>query len=483
MSRLREQYNSLPVQVKASLWFLICSFLQKGISMITTPIFTRLLNTSEYGQFNVFTSWHGIFAIIVGLSLTAGVHTQGLIKFEKNREAFSSSLQGLTSSLIIIWLLIYWLTKDFWNGITHLNTPQMLAMLIMIWATSAFSFWANEQRVKYAYRMLVVVILLVSFIQPIVSILLVIHLDEKVTARILGMALVEIVLYPWLFINQLHRGKTFYSAKFWKYAILFNLPLVPHYLSQTVLVSSDRIMIENMIGASEAGIYGLAYSISMIMILFNAALGQTLSPWIYQKIKDKRTQDIAPVAYSTLALIAAVNVLLILLAPEIVTIFAPKEYHDAVYAIPPIAMSVYFIYCYDLFAKFAFYYEKTAWIMLATLVGAILNIVLNYYGIGRFGYIAAAYTTLICFFVYSLLHYCLMIRVCKEYNDNIIPYNTKRILLFSLAFVMIGFSGLATYNSNIVRYFVIASMTLGIILLRKHIIRFLHSILAIRKRQ
>ena len=65
MNKLLVKYRSIPVQVKASLWFLICAFLQKGISFITTPIFTRLLSTSEYGQYNVFNSWMNIIIVIV----------------------------------------------------------------------------------------------------------------------------------------------------------------------------------------------------------------------------------------------------------------------------------------------------------------------------------------------------------------------------------------------------------------------------------
>ena len=47
------KYRKCSVQVKASFWFLICAFFQRGISVITTPIFTRLLSTAEYGQYNV----------------------------------------------------------------------------------------------------------------------------------------------------------------------------------------------------------------------------------------------------------------------------------------------------------------------------------------------------------------------------------------------------------------------------------------------
>ena len=48
MGKFLQKYRNMSVQV-GSFWFLICSFLQKGISSITTPIFTRLLTTEEYG--------------------------------------------------------------------------------------------------------------------------------------------------------------------------------------------------------------------------------------------------------------------------------------------------------------------------------------------------------------------------------------------------------------------------------------------------
>lgn len=51
MQKLVKKYTDLPIQVKASMWFFVCAFLQKGISFITTPIFTRLLSTSEYLEY------------------------------------------------------------------------------------------------------------------------------------------------------------------------------------------------------------------------------------------------------------------------------------------------------------------------------------------------------------------------------------------------------------------------------------------------
>lgn len=476
------KYESLPVQVRASLWFLICSFLQKGISVITTPIFTRLMTPSEYGNFGVFNSWLGIITIVMTVSLYQGVHVQGLIKFNNRSNEFSSSLQGLTTTMILLWTIIYYIFLDFWNDLFSLNTIQMLSMFVMIWTTAVFSFWANEQRVKYSYKTLVLVTIAVSIAKPILEIVLILILNDSVTARIIGIVIAEVLGYTWMFIYQLKNGKKYYSAEFWKYALFFNIPLVPHYLSQVVLNSADRIMIQNMVGNSEAGIYNLAYSLALIMTLFNNALSQTINPWIYQKIKEKNEKEIAPVAYSTLLVIAVVNLLLIVCAPEAVAIFAPKTYYDAIWVIPPVAMSVFFMFCYDLFAKFAFYYEKTVFVMIASIVCALTNLVLNYFAIARFGYVAAGYTTLICFLLYASAHYIFMIKVCNLYCEKRYPYNTRIIIAISVIFAVCGFLLLLTYNYPAIRYGAMGTLVIAIIVMRKRISKIASHIISLRKR-
>lgn len=452
MGKVIGKYKGMPVQVKASFWFFICSFLQKGISTVTTPIFTRILSTAEYGQYNVFNSWLGIATIIITLNLSAGVYTQGLVKFDKDQNIFSSSLQGLTLMLVAVWSIIYLLFRDFWNNAFSLTTIQMFAMIFMIWTTAVFNFWASEQRVEYKYRVLVLITLTVSLTKPIIGIVFVLHSEDKVTARILGLVLVELIGYTWMFFSQVSKGRKLYSRKFWIYAIGFNLPLVPHYLSQTVLNSADRIMIKEMVGSDEAGIYSLAYSISLLMTLFNTALMQTISPWIYQKIKANKIKDIAPVAYITLFALAGLNLILILLAPEVVAIFAPRTYYDAIYVIPPVAMSVYFMYMYDLFAKFAFYYEKANFVMIASVIGAVFNIILNYIFIRLFGYRAAGYTTLICYMVYSVCHYIFMNKVCDQFCNGVRPYEQKKLAVITISFLFAGFILLGTYKFPVIRY-------------------------------
>ena len=444
--------------------------------MLTTPIFTRLLTTAEYGQYNVFNSWLGIVGIFVTLRISYGVFSQGLVKYEQDRNIFCSSLQGLETVLVLFWTVIYLLFREFWNGLFSLSTVQMLSMLVLTWSSTAFECWAAEQRVEYKYCTLVIVTLLVSVAKPIVGILFVVLANDKVTARILGLVLVELAGYVSLFVSQIKRGKQVYSGKYWKYALAFNIPLVPHYLSQVILSSSDRIMISSMVGNSQAGIYSLAYSLSSIMLLFNTALMQTISPWIYKKIKGQKINEIEPIAYISLVFIAVVNLLLILIAPEAVAVFAPKTYREAIYVIPPVAMSVFFMYSYDLFAKFAFYYEKTKMIMAASCIGAALNILLNYIFIKRYGYIAAGYTTLVCYIVYAVAHYFMMNMVCKKFCGGIKPYKGIYIGGIAVLFLIFGFLLLFTYDYAPIRYSLIVAVIIITVLNREKIIRILVNI-------
>lgn len=467
IKRILKKYNKLSLQIKATFWFFICSVLQRGISVITTPIFTRLLTTAEYGQYSVFNSWLSIVQIIVTLQLTSGVYTMGIVKFKEEEKVFTSSLQGLNLILCVVWTGIYLLLHDFWNQLLSLTTVQMLAMLVMIWSSTSFTFWMTTQRNQFRYHKLVLVTLIVSIAKPIVSIFFVLNAEDKVTARILGLALVEVIAYSGFFVAQMIRGKKFYSGKFWKYAVLFNLPLLPHYLSNTILGSSDRIMIQNMVGVSEAGIYSLAYSISQIMQLVNDSLNKTMSPWLYQKIREKNYKAMSKVVYPSLVLIAIANLALIAIAPEIVAIFAPPEYSEAIYVIPPVAMSLFATYLYLCFAPFEFYFEKRIWTTIGTLTSAVANIILNYIFIQLYGYQAAGYTTLVCYLINSIMHYFFMRQVCRTYLDDIKPYDPQILVAIAVVFMGIGFLYIPLYSNVVARYVFTAVLLLILFTNRK----------------
>ena len=123
-------------------------------------------------------------------------------------------------------------------------------------------------------------------------------------------------------------------------------------------------------------------------------LQNTINPWIFQRIKSSEFDKIGGAAYLTSALVAGAGLCLTCVAPEVVRIFAPSDYHEAVWIIPPLVASVYFTYLYSLFSDFEYYYEAKGNILAASIAGGLINIVLNYIFIRRYGYLAAGWTTI-----------------------------------------------------------------------------------------
>ncbi|MDD6919779.1 MAG: oligosaccharide flippase family protein [Eubacteriales bacterium] len=452
-NKLIDRYSKLPKQAKASFWFLICMILQKGINILTTPIFTRLLNPELYGEYSSFTSWESILAVFVTLKLTSGVYTQGLVKFHEKKAEFSVAMQGLSTFIIFCFSIVYALFYQFFNNIFGLNTYQMISLFVILWTGEIFSFWLCEKRVEYEYKFLVIISIIVSVAKPLAGIFAILAFDEKVTARIISMAVINLIFYTPFLIVKFREKKPFISRKIWKYALVFNLPLIPHYLSQTVLSKADVIMIRDMIGVDKAGIYNLAYQLAMILLIINSAMMQTMTPWIYGKIRDKQIGDIKGVAYLSLVAIAILNLLLIVFAPEVIMVFAPPEFYEAIWIIPPIAMSGVFIFSYDLFSSYQFYFEKTFFVMIASIAGAAINIALNYIFIPIYGYMVAGYTTLVCYIFYAFGHYVFMNKICREKFPDTKPYDIKILLIIYITFMLISFAIMFTYSNIVLRIF------------------------------
>ncbi len=183
----------------------------------------------------------------------------------------------------------------------------------------------------------------------------------------------------------------------------------------------------------------------------------------------------------TMGIVAFVNLALVAIAPEAVRIFAPKSYYDAIYVIPPVAMSVFFMYAYDIFAKFQFYYEKTKFVMIASSMSAVLNLALNYIFIKLFGYYAAGYTTLFCYAAYTIAHYVFMNKICRDYLDGYRVFDEKILISITGVMLVCGFIMLFLYNHIYIRYGVIIIVLICCWIQRKPIINIFRQLITLKK--
>jgi O-antigen/teichoic acid export membrane protein len=467
--KLFNKYNKLPLPAKASLWFILTSILQNGISFITVPFFTRLLSPEEFGLINVYQSWLSILTIFATLTLWGGVFNNGMVKYDKDRDVFLSSLQGLSTTLTISLFLVFLIFSDIISKLFKLPILLITLMFIQIMFTPSLNLWSAKQRFDYKYRKLVLITIIMSIANPILGIILVLISENGGIARIYSIVLIQISIGFILYIKNLKSGKKFFHKPYWKYAVTFNIPLIPHYLSQSILNQADRIMINNMVGTDKAGIYSVSYSVGMIFIFVVTSINSTFTPWTYKKLKEKSYEAIEKTSYFLLILLSALILLLISFAPEIIILMAPPEYSEAIWVVPPITLSIYFIFLYGLFANIEFYFEENRFIMLASVMAALLNIILNLLLIPIFGYLVAGYTTLISYIIYSFAHYIFMCKVLLKYNVKETIYKFNKIIVLGTVLIGSALLIMLTYELHIIRYFIIA-MVVGIILFNRRTI-------------
>ena len=78
-SKLKKKNSAIPVTVKASTAYIVCTIFQKCLSFITLPLFTRLLTKEQYGQYTIYSSWSGILTMFLTLNLAYGSFSKAMI--------------------------------------------------------------------------------------------------------------------------------------------------------------------------------------------------------------------------------------------------------------------------------------------------------------------------------------------------------------------------------------------------------------------
>lgn len=469
MNRLLNKYRSMPVQVKAIFWLTICSLLQKGISVITVPIFTRIMSTDDYGTFSVFISWENIIQLFTSLSLYTGVFNTAMIKNDGRHNVVVSSYLGLTTVITVVTFLVYLLIRESVNKVLGMSHIVVLFLFSNLLLSPAVNLWISQQRFEYKYKRLVIYTLLFSIVNPLISYLVVKNAIDKSYARIMTTTLVSALFYIIIYVSIFVKGRVFFEKKLWINALTVNIPLIPHYLSASILNQADRLMISNMIGDAEAGIYSVGYSAAMLLQIVISSVNASIVPWLYKRIKENRAGESKRILNIACILMFGSVFMFMLFAPECMKILAPSEYYDAIWIFPPLTASVFFIFIYNLFCNIELYYEKSIYITISSCLAAGLNIVLNYLLVPRFGYAVAGYTTLVSYLIYAGIHFLFARKIMQEKRIDS-PIDNKFIAILSAGMLIVTIIVNSLYKYLLLRYIVVVSVFGVMFFLRSKII-------------
>jgi O-antigen/teichoic acid export membrane protein len=466
--KVLDKYNALGRPVKAAFWYTVMSVVQNGLTFLVTPIYTRILTTDEYGFYSLYSTWYSILMIFATLNLAGGGFNNAMLKFDKDKNRYMSSMLGLSNTItIIVFGIVFAFISPLskWSG---LDVFSFVCIFVVLLFNPALGLWTSAQRFDYNYRLMSIITILQAVLVPVVSIFLIAFMPNKKYALALGNASVQVVFGICFYLYLVSKGRRLYVRKYWKFALTFNTPLVPHYLSAIILGQADRIMINMYCGQDQVGIYSLGYSISQLVSIFVTAISTAYAPWSYKQIKNGNEKEIGKYTNYIMVLVGAIVVLSVLVGPELICFLGTEAYYEAKWMMPPVMLSCFFTMIYGFFANIEFYYEKSIYVMIASIIAAISNVVLNAVFIPRFGYLAAGYTTLLSYIMLAFMHYFFMKIVCKKSAMGRI-YNEKFILVFSLFVIAIVFLLMLMYPFTVIRY-VIVAVILSVLFFKRNII-------------
>lgn len=432
--------------VRTSIWFTICNFLQRGTAFITVPVFTRLLTTEEYGMCNVYFAWFEIFLLITSLKIPYEGLNNGLIRYEEDKDGYTSSAAGLIMVMTLGAGVVYLLFHRQIDHVTGLSSLMMGLMFVQLFFNPPLMLWTNRERFDFHYRWPAAITLISTILNPVIAVLAVMNTSYRAEARIIASVAVQSFFGLILLIFLFYKGKVFWRKEYWNFALRFNLPLIFYYISQSILNQSDRIMINYYEGSGKAAIYSVAYSAATIILLLVSAVNGSFNPWMYKKLKAGHLQAVRRASALLCLMVGGATLAMSLFAPILVKIMATSDYTQAIRVIPPVAASVFFIFLYMMFANIEMYYNETKGIPLISIICSAANLLLNAICIPVYGYVAAGWTTLVCYMLLTLLHYFLMKKACKRQQIKERLFPGKVLLLIAVIVVVMALLILQLYQ-------------------------------------
>lgn len=390
--------------IKAASWYTIGNILIRGISFFVLPVFTSLMNTHDYGVFSVYTSYLSLFETLILFGLSS---TVSLAKFtdDLNYESYMTTILFVPPLLS----LLTGVGINLYLG----SSGELLAMSPVLWnfmlVSSAAAAVLNISQARFVlegkYRQHILYALLSTLGNVGLSLLLcyTIYRDHDVyMARVVGNC-ISMVITAFLVVLSQEHGRI--RVTYVKTAMRWGVPLLFHTLATVVLTQTDRILIQYMDGYSSAGIYSIAVTITTIPLVLQSSIASAWTPWFYNELSQKNYSAIRKLNNKYIALFAVITAEIMLVSPEIIHIFTDQDYWDSIYSLIPLMICIFGEMLYSLPIAIEYYYKKTTFIMVGTMLTVVFNIVLDVVFIHYFGYIAAAYATTISKLVLFLLHY------------------------------------------------------------------------------
>ncbi|MCI8584233.1 MAG: oligosaccharide flippase family protein [Dorea sp.] len=400
---------------------LLCTVLVKAVNLISIPVFSRLLTTSEYGKADVFMTYVNIFMIILGLDF-AGAVGKGRLDFEEDGNEYITSSLLFTTLFSVGVVLIINILFPIFQIIFGMDRLTVNIMLLYSYAMFVIAYRSAEFNFYYEYKKNMAMSLSIAIGNFAFSIILIktIFAGQKFWGRIFGAAIPTLTVAFFVYWYLLQRGRWIMRKKYVKYSLKFGVPLIPHNLSHMVLSSADKVMINSMISSSASGIYSLVYTLGMLTQVVFEAMNNVFGPWLFRQLKKREEHNVRYVQKYYLLVYCIVTVGVLTISPEIIKIIGPKEYWEGISMVMWVVYAAFINFTYTLYVNVEFFYGKTMLISVGTIMAALINVFLNLFFLQEFGYQFGAISTTVSYVALLIFHMFIVNFILKKnVTDNI----------------------------------------------------------------
>jgi len=420
------------------------------------PLWTRVLNKSDYGFFSLITVTIGFMIAFSKFGLQ-----HAALRFYSD---FREGKRDMDLNYYYSTMLI---------GAILISVPVTIILFSAIW----YTFPRNGQD---AFISLLPVIIVITVIRAVINILMVVIRAEEraglfslisvlqrygqlsfsiVFGILLGMHLSGIfvgwllssifILIPLLyyFLSQGRMKVRNFSFPLFKESIYYGFPLIWFELSNIFLNVGDRYVIQFIMGAEAVGVYSAGYNaVDIVQSLISLPLKMAVIP-IYlnmwnrdgeEKVKEFLSNSLSYYLMFGIPIILG----MIWFREEIIVLLASAKYRESADIIPYTIIPLVLYGALGVYGAGLYIMKKTNFLMYSTLLCGILNLLLNILLIPHYGIMGAAYATLVAYAMLIAIIY----RTSSQYLKISVEWNhLLKYLLFSFS-VMLVLSFFASYH-------------------------------------
>jgi len=426
--------------------------LNKVLSLFLLPVMTRLLpDTSSFGVSEMFNVIVGFATPLAILGLYDAMFREF---FEKDDEQYKYNVTTTTARIVLasstIISLVLLIFNSFFSKL-FFDTSQYRD--IVIYSSISLIFSANTSIIQAPTRILnkrkvyVFSGLFQSILSYAISIPLIIigfsYYGIIYSSLVTGAVM---LIFFWFQNKKFFLSGTF-DKKIAKELFKIGLPLVPTFLIYWIYNSTDRIMITNMLGTSQLGIYSIGARLAQISQLIYSAFAGGWQYFAFSTMRDEDQVDLVSRIFEYLGIISFVAFLAIVPFNNLIfSLLFKGDYIKGSTVFPYLFLSPLLLMLFQTAGNQFLVIKKSYLATMSLAVGAGTNVLLNYLLIPRLGIVGASIATLI--------GYTMSVIIVAIINQKMGLLKVKfrfilSALLVALDFVAIGLSWLNLYLINL----------------------------------